>query len=103
LFVPWFFRYLIALLPVVVTVGGWKLAVWAYANFSCQGNLKSLEPCFWGSINLTPWIAIGLFWCQLLSWVAAPLSLLLFLNVFLKHIEARQNSAQQKNLTHHQN
>lgn len=63
-------KYLLAALPPFLLYGGWKLASWAYINFHCQGNIKGLQPCYAGSIDIAPLLGIGLFWCQVL-WVPA--------------------------------
>lgn len=67
-------RYFFALLPAIVTFGGWRLAVWAYDFFACQGGVKNLAPCFAGGVNILPALGVGLFWCQLLSWICVPVS-----------------------------
>ena len=84
----WAHRYVLAASPALVTFGGWQLALWAYEHFGCQGNLKYLQPCFAGSINLLPWLGIGLFWCQLLFWVLGPVSAGLILSVAAKQYRA---------------
>lgn len=75
-------KYALALLPTVVTGGGWLLAAWAFDYFGCTGSIKYMRPCFVGSFNLLPLLGIGLFWCQILLWLAAPLSFWLVLKVY---------------------
>ena len=82
---------MLALLPAFVTVGGWQLATWVYGHFGCEGNLKNLQPCFAGSVNLLPWLGIGLFWLQLATWVAVPVSAWLFIMTAARHIGSRNN------------
>ncbi|WP_020166803.1 hypothetical protein [Methylotenera versatilis] len=77
----WLRKYLVALLPAIVIFGGWQSATWAYDYFGCQGNLKNLQPCFVGSVNILPFLGFGLFWCQLLMFVALPLSFWLVIKV----------------------
>lgn len=89
----WTLRYAAAFLPAVFTVGGWRWAVWAYEHFGCQGNLKSLEPCFAGSYNILPWLGFGLFWCQLLAWLAVPLSIGLLIVVGLQHKDEKKRKS----------
>jgi hypothetical protein len=72
-------KYFFALLPAILTVGGWQLAVWAYGYYGCEGNIKTLQPCLAGRMNLLPALGLGLFWCQILAWVCAPISLGLLL------------------------
>jgi hypothetical protein len=88
----WSTRYILALLPAAVTLSGWQLAVWAYGYFGCQGNLKSLAPCYAGSINLLPWLGIGIFWFQLLCFITVPISAWFLIQVGAKHIGS-QNGA----------
>ena len=83
-------RCMLAWMPAAVTLGGWQLAAWAYAYFSCQGNIKSLAPCFAGSFNITPLLGLGLFWLQLLAWVCVPLSVWLTLTAYAKHAATKQ-------------
>lgn len=80
------------LMPVVVTVGGWQLALWAYEHFGCQGGIKNLEPCFAGDVNILPLLGIGLFWCQILSWLTVPISAGLLAAVAAKHFKAKSSS-----------
>jgi hypothetical protein len=82
--VYWLKKYVAALLPAIITVGGWQSAIWAYAYFACKGNLKSLQPCFAGSINIVPFLEFGFFWCQLLMFFALPLSFWLVIKVLAK-------------------
>lgn len=79
-------KYFLALLPAILTVGWWQMAVWAYGHFGCEGNLKSLQPCFAGGVNILPALGFGLFWCQLLAWICAPISLWLLIEVGGRHI-----------------
>jgi hypothetical protein len=82
----WSTKYLLALLPATVTLGGWQFAVWAYEHFGCTGHLKNLQPCYVGPINILPALGIGLFWCQLLAWIAVPITLWLLIEVGARHI-----------------
>jgi len=82
--VYWLRKYIVALLPAIITMVGWQSAIWAYAYFGCQGNLKHLQPCFAGSVNIVPFLGFGLFWCQLLMFVALPLSFWLVIKVVAK-------------------
>jgi hypothetical protein len=81
-------RYMLAWIPAVVTVGGWQLAQWAFVHFSCQFHMKSLAPCFAGTLNITPLLGFGLFWLQLLAWVCVPLSVWLTIVAYGKHLTA---------------
>jgi len=67
-------EYVLALLPAILTVGGWQAAVWAYDYFGCAGDGSYLQPCLAGGVNITPALGIGLFWCQLLTWICVPIS-----------------------------
>jgi hypothetical protein len=89
----WTCRYLLASLPAVVTVGGWQLARWAYNYFGCRSMPKGLEPCFAGSVEITPLVGFGLFWLQLLSWVCIPLAVWLLFAVYATHLKARRAAA----------
>jgi hypothetical protein len=80
--VYWLKKYLIALLPAILSVGGWQSAIWAYIYFDCQGNLKNLQPCFAGTVDIRPFIGFGSFWCYLLIFVALPLSFWFVVKVF---------------------
>jgi hypothetical protein len=89
--VYWLRKYLFALSPAIIPVGGWQLAIWAYSYFGCQGNLKNLQPCFAGTVNILPFLGFGLFWCQLAIYVALPLSFWLIINVITKQYKALGN------------
>jgi hypothetical protein len=78
-------KYFFALLPAILTVGGWQMAVLAYGYFGCEGNIKNLQPCLAGGVNIVPALGLGLFWCQMLAWVCAPISLGLLLGVGARH------------------
>jgi hypothetical protein len=82
-------QYLLAMLPAIVTVGGWQLAVWAYKYFGCQGSLKNLQSCFVGDADLLPFLGLGLFWCWLLMWLAVPGSFWLLIEVYGRQIRAK--------------
>jgi hypothetical protein len=82
-------RYFFALLPAIVTLGSWKLAVWAYGFFACQGGLKNLAPCFAGGVNILPALGIGLFWCQLLTWICVPISGWLLIRIVAERFAQR--------------
>jgi len=88
----WTIRYVLALIPAALTLGGWQLAVAAYDFFGCQGNLKNLAPCYAGTINLLPWLGIGLFWLPLLSYVTVPVSVWLLINVGARHIGSHNDA-----------
>jgi hypothetical protein len=87
--VPWSAKYLLTSLPFVVTFGWWRLADWAYLYFHCEGGLKDLQPCFAGSLNITPYVGTGLFFGGLLWVPAAVLSVVLALSVGEKHNRER--------------
>jgi len=54
-------------------------------HVNCSGKLKNLSPCHIGSVDLLPFLGFGLFWGQLLVWVAAPVSIgLLFVSTDAK-------------------
>jgi hypothetical protein len=82
------YRYLLALLPALLTVGGWQAATWAFDYFGCAGNIKDLQPCFAGGVDIMPGIGFGLFWCQVLSWICVPISGGKFLGVLARQIAA---------------
>jgi len=81
-------KYVLALLPAVLTLGGWQAAVWAFDYFGCTGNIKDLQPCFAGGLDVNVAIGIGLFWCQILSWICVPVSIGTFLGVMSRQIAA---------------
>jgi hypothetical protein len=89
----WEFKYLIALTPILVTVGGWQLAVHVFEGLGCQGDIKHLQPCLIGTIDLRPWFGIGLFWFPLASFVATPLSVGWLTKVAITHRKSRISGA----------
>lgn len=74
-------KYLLALLPVIIPSSCWLAATLAFDHFGCTGNLKYMQPCYAGSLNLLPFLGFGLFWCQLLLFVTVPWSFWLLLKV----------------------
>jgi hypothetical protein len=87
--ISWATKYSLATLPFAATFGWWQLATWAYSHFHCQGGLKDLQPCFAGATDITWYLGIGLFFCQLLWVPAAILSAVLALGVFEMHNRER--------------
>jgi hypothetical protein len=82
----WPRKYFMALLPAVVTVGGWQ-AIWLVFNlFGCHGDIKHMQPCFAGPIDLLPLMAFGLFWLPLAS-------ALMFIFVGARHIGFHNGAA----------
>jgi hypothetical protein len=81
-------KYLLALLPAILTVGGWQAAVWAFDYFGCAGDIKHLQPCFAGGVDIMSAVGFGLFWCQILTWICVPISGGKFLGVLARQIAA---------------
>ena len=79
-------KYLLALLPAAITVGLWQLAWLAFNVFGCDGDIKHMQYCFAGPINLLPFMGFGLFWMQLASLITVPVSALMPLFVGSRHI-----------------
>jgi hypothetical protein len=86
--VPWSVKYLVASLPFVMVFGWWRLADWAHHYFQCYG-LKQMQPCLAGPVNLTGFVATGMFFGALLWIPAAILSVVLALAVGEKHNRER--------------
>ena len=82
----WHRKYLLALLPAAITVGGWQTALVAWDFFGCQGNLKTIQPCFAGTIDLMPFMGLGLFWLQLASYVTVPVSIWMLISTGAQHL-----------------
>jgi len=81
----WTIRYLLAVLPAPAIWAIWQLSEWAYTYLGCSGHIKALQPCHAGPIDLTWWLGIGLFWCQILWVPAIALSGWLVLRVYRQH------------------
>lgn len=81
----WGTKYLLASLPAVVTLGGWQLALHLFDSLGCQGDIKHLQPCLAGALDLRPWFGLGLFWFPLASLLTFPLSVGLVTKVALAH------------------
>ena len=82
----WPRKYLLALLPAAITVGLWQLAWLAFNVFGCHGDIKHMQHCLAGPINLLPFMGFGLFWMQLASLITVPVSALMLLFVGARHI-----------------
>ena len=85
-------RYVAALLPTVVTLGGWKLAAWAYPYAQCTQNGKGFYGCTIGSVDVTALLGFGMFWCQLLAWLAIPVSAWLLFSTWAKSRTAQSTN-----------
>jgi len=83
----------LASLPAVLSFSGWKLAVWAYDYFACQGGVKNMQSCFAGGVDILPALGIGLFWCPILLWICLPVSAWLLIRVWAQHIAAHPEQA----------
>lgn len=81
----WRTKYVLALLPAIATLGGWQLDVHLFDSFGCQGDIKHLQPCLAGTLDLRPWFGLGLFWLPLASLLSIPLSAGLVTKVALAH------------------
>jgi hypothetical protein len=86
--ISWAAKYLFASLPFVVFFSWWRLADWAYNHFHCYG-LKQMQPCFARSLDVSTFVATGLFFAALLWIPAAVLSVVLALSIFEKHNRER--------------
>ena len=82
----WSRKYFLALLPAAITVGVWQLTWVAFNVFGCHGDIKHMRHCFAGPIDLLPFMELGLFWMQLASLIAVPVSALMLLFVGVRHI-----------------
>lgn len=83
-------RYLLALLPVLLTIGGWQLTLIAPEHFGCEGDIKHLWNCYLGSFNLLPVLAVGLFWLPLASLVTGPVSFALVVKMLVRDVAERR-------------
>ncbi|MDO9165152.1 MAG: hypothetical protein Q7U13_03510 [Rhodoferax sp.] len=82
----WPRSYFLALLPAAITVGVWQVAWLAFNVFECHGDIKHMQPCFAGPINLLSFMEFGLFWMQLASLITVPMSALMLIFVGARHI-----------------
>jgi hypothetical protein len=85
------FRYLAALLPIVLTLGGWQLSVFLFEHLGCQGDIKHMKPCFAGGIDLLPVLGVGQFWLPLASLVTGPISFALVVKVIVHNAATRRS------------
>jgi len=85
-------RYLVALLPIVLKLGGWQLSVFLFEHLGCQVDIKHMKPCFAGGIDLLPMLGVGLFWFSLASLVTGPISFALVVKVIAHDAAARRST-----------
>ena len=90
----WPRKYFVALLPAALTVGGWQVASLAFNFFGCQGNIKSLQPCFAGPVDLVPFMGFGLFWLQLASFLTVPVSIWMLISTGAKHVGSHDGASE---------
>jgi hypothetical protein len=57
-------------LPLVVTLGGWKLAVVVNAILGCESIGKDPEPCVVSGVHIHP-LLDGIAWYGMLLWMPA--------------------------------
>src|SRR5437763_1796482 len=62
------YKVLLAALPLVVTLGGWRLALVVNAALSCSAIGKSPSPCFFRGADLQPVLSVVAWWGMLL-WI----------------------------------
>jgi hypothetical protein len=62
------YKAVLATLPLVVTLGGWRLALIADAALGCNTMGKSPSPCFVGGADLQPLLSIVAWWGMVL-WI----------------------------------
>lgn len=83
-------KYTLAVIPPALFFALWKLGVFSYHYFSCQGNIKNLAPCSVGSIDLLPWLGVGMFWCPILFGLSLPISAFFLIDIGAKHIGSKR-------------
>ncbi|MNF56174.1 hypothetical protein D3C85_323620 [compost metagenome] len=86
----WTTKYLLAVMPPIFFFTLWKLGVFAFHHFGCQGNIKNLAPCSLGGIDLLPWLAFGMFWSPILFWLSLPVSAFFLVDIGAKHLGSRR-------------
>lgn len=90
----WPLKYLVALLPAAICLGGWQGAIWAFDFFECEGDIKHMHPCLVGTVNLLPLLGIGLFWLPILSVITVPVSVWMLITTGVKHFESHKDGPQ---------
>jgi hypothetical protein len=83
-------KYLLVVIPSALLFVCWKLGVFAYQHFNCQGNIKNLAPCTVGELDLLPWLAFGMFWSPILFWISLPVAAFFLIDVGAKHIGSKR-------------
>ena len=66
----WLFRVLLRLLPLLITLGGWRLSLALNDVLGCHSVGKTPEACRVLGWDLQPLLAFGAWWGMLL-WVPA--------------------------------
>lgn len=87
-------KYLMALLPVCLTLGVWGIAMLLVEQLDCQGGLKHLKPCYLAGIDITSFLGLGLFWAPLLSVVTGPVSFAFLGKAIIDDVRQRRQVAQ---------
>jgi hypothetical protein len=86
----WMSKYIVAATPPVIFFALWKLGVFSYHHFECQGNIKNLAPCSVGGFDLLPWLGFGMFWSPILFWLSLPISAFFLIDTGAKHIGSKR-------------
>jgi hypothetical protein len=90
----WPRKYFLAFLPAAITVGVWQAAVLAFDVFGCHGDVKHMQHCFAGPIDLLPFMVFGLFWMPLASLITVPVSALMLIFVGARHIGVHNGASE---------
>ena len=86
----WMSKYIAAAAPPVIFFALWKLGIFSYHYFECQGNIKNLAPCYAGGFDLLPWLGFGMFWSPILFWLSLPVSAFFLIDTGAKHIGSKR-------------
>jgi len=61
-------RIIVALLPLSITLGGWKLSVWLNDALGCMSVGKDPQPCMLFNVNIQQALSFVSWWGMLL-WI----------------------------------
>lgn len=86
----WMTKCTLAVIPPALFFSLWKLGVFSYHYFGCQGNIKNLAPCSAGGIDLLPWLGFGMFWSHILFWLSLPVSAFFLIDIGAKYIGSKR-------------
>ncbi|AYN96969.1 hypothetical protein EAW52_25080 [Pseudomonas sp. LTJR-52] len=86
----WTSKYAFAITPPIIFFALWKIGIFSYHHFGCQGNIKNLAPCSIAGFDLLPWLGFSMGWSAILFWLSLAISVFFLIDIGAKHIGSKR-------------